>query len=54
LTIFLKIRFNKPQGLADEKTIILDPAVGTATFLFMVVNEIYQANFYRGRQGGNK
>jgi len=22
----LKIRFNKPQGLADEKTLILDPA----------------------------
>jgi predicted helicase len=29
----LKNRFGKPQGLADEKTLILDPAVGTATFL---------------------
>lgn len=37
----LKTRFNKPQGLADDKALILDPAVGTATFLYMVINEIY-------------
>jgi predicted helicase len=47
----LKDRFNKPQGLADEKTLILDPAVGTATFLYMVINEIYQANIGEGQQG---
>jgi len=47
----LKTRFNKPQGLADDKTLILDPAVGTATFLYMVVNEIYQANIGKGQQG---
>ncbi len=47
----LKTRFNKPQGLADEKTLILDPAVGTATFLYMVINEIYQANIGKGQQG---
>lgn len=47
----LKTRFNKPQGLADGKTLILDPAVGTATFLYMVVNEIYQANVGKGQQG---
>jgi predicted helicase len=47
----LKTRFNKPQGLADDKTLILDPAVGTATFLYMVVNEIYQANTGKRQQG---
>ena len=47
----LKTRFNKPQGLADDKTLILDPAVGTATFLYTAINEIYQANVARGQQG---
>jgi len=47
----LKTRFNKPKGLADEKTLILDPAVGTATFLYMVINEVHQANTGKGQQG---
>jgi predicted helicase len=47
----LKDRFNKPQGLADDKTLILDPAVGTATFLYMAINEIYQAIAGKGQQG---
>lgn len=47
----LKTRFNKPNGLADEKTLILDPAVGTATFLYMVINEIHQAIAGKGQQG---
>jgi predicted helicase len=47
----LKTRFNKPQGLADDKTLILDPAVGTATFLYMVINEVYQAIAGKGQQG---
>jgi len=47
----LKTRFNKPQGLADDKTLILDPAVGTATFLYMVINEVHQANTGKGQQG---
>jgi predicted helicase len=38
----LQTRFNRPKGLADENTLILDPATGTATFLYVVVNEIYQ------------
>jgi hypothetical protein len=37
----LQEHFDKPKGLADEKTLILDPAVGTATFLFSVVQQIY-------------
>ena len=47
----LKTRFAKPQGLADDKTLILDPAVGTATFLYMVINEIHNANISQGQQG---
>jgi predicted helicase len=47
----LKTRFDKPLGLADEKTLILDPAVGTATFLYKVINEIYQATAAKGQQG---
>ena len=47
----LKTRFGKPLGLADEKTLILDPAVGTATFLYMVINEIYQAMINQGQKG---
>jgi len=45
----LKERFNKPQGLADDNTLILDPATGTATFLYMVINEIRQA--FAGQEG---
>ena len=37
----LKHHFDKPKGLADEKTLVLDPAVGTATFLFSVIQHIY-------------
>jgi len=45
----LKTRFNKPQGLADDSTLILDPATGTATFLYMVINEIHQS--FAGQEG---
>ena len=38
----LKSRFKRAKGLADENTLILDPATGTATFLYFVVNQIYQ------------
>jgi hypothetical protein len=39
--VLLQKHFDKPKGLADEKTLILDPAVGTATFLFSVIQQIY-------------
>jgi predicted helicase len=45
----LKTRFNKPKGLADDNTLILDPATGTATFLYMVINEIHQS--FAGQEG---
>jgi predicted helicase len=38
----LKTRFNRTKGLADENTLILDPATGTATFLYFVITEIFQ------------
>ena len=47
----LKTRFNRPQGLADSNALILDPAVGTATFLYMVVNDIHDAIVSQGQKG---
>jgi predicted helicase len=47
----LKTRFKKPTGLADESVYILDPAVGTATFLYMVINEIHEAVVGAGQKG---
>ena len=37
----LKTRFNRPLGLADERVMILDPACGTGTFLYFVIQEIH-------------
>jgi len=39
----LKTRFNRPKGLADENTLIFDPATGTATFLYFVIDLIHQS-----------
>jgi len=39
----LKTRFNRPKGLADENTLILDPATGTGTFLYFVIDQIHQS-----------
>ena len=38
----LVTRFNRPKGLADENTLILDPATGTATFLYYVIDQIHE------------
>jgi predicted helicase len=38
----LKTCFNRPKGLADEGSLILDPAVGTATFLYFVIEQIHR------------
>ncbi len=40
--------FKKPLGLADNKTIILDPATGTATFLCGVIQKIYETIIEQG------
>jgi predicted helicase len=47
----LKTRFNKPQGLADSSVLILDPAVGTATFLYNVIKQIYESFIKQGQTG---
>ena len=38
----LKHHFNRAKGLADENTMILDPATGTATFLYFVIDQIHR------------
>jgi predicted helicase len=38
----LKNRFHRRGGLADQSVFILDPAVGTATFLYFVIQEIHE------------
>ncbi len=38
----LQSHFNKPDGLADEDAIVLDPATGTGTFLYAVVSQIHE------------
>ncbi len=45
----LKTRFDRPRGLADEKALILDPAAGTGTFLYFVIEQIKAA--FAGQQG---
>ena len=45
----LKSHFGKMKGLADEKTLILDPATGTATFLYFVVEQIRES--MKGQEG---
>lgn len=37
----LRKRFKRALGLADEKTFIFDPAAGTGTFLYFIIQQIY-------------
>ncbi len=45
----LKTRFHRPRGLADENALVLDPAAGTGTFLYFVIEQIKEA--FAGQQG---
>ena len=45
----LKTRFDRASGLADEGTLILDPATGTGTFLYFVIEQIKEA--FAGQRG---
>lgn len=47
----LKTHFDKAQGLADANVLILDPAAGTGTFLYHVVQEIYEWLVTKGQKG---
>lgn len=42
LDTLLRTRFARAKGLADADTLILDPAVGTATFLYSVVDIVHE------------
>lgn len=41
----LKERFGRRDGLADTDTMVLDPATGTGTFLYFVIQHIYESAF---------
>ena len=45
----LKTRFDRPRGLADKDTLILDPALGTGTFLYFVIEQIKER--FEGQRG---
>ncbi len=47
----LKTRFGRPQGVADPAVFILDPAAGTATFLYSVIREVHEALVGQGQRG---
>jgi len=47
----VKTRFHRPLGLADTNTLILDPAVGTATFLYFVIQQIHETLMAMGQAG---
>lgn len=48
----LKTRFDKPWGLADESVKVLDPATGTGTFLYYVIQQIHEEVVEKRRQAG--
>ena len=47
----LRTRFERPLGLADPTVLILDPAVGTGTFLYDVVKLVHQRLGQQGQLG---
>ncbi|MHC1740320.1 MAG: type ISP restriction/modification enzyme [Anaerolineaceae bacterium] len=48
----LKTRFGKPWGLADDSVKVLDPASGTGTFLYFVIQQIHDELVNVRHQGG--
>ncbi|RMG79890.1 MAG: DNA methyltransferase [Chloroflexi bacterium] len=47
----LKTEFKRYEGLADKETLILDPATGTGTFLYFVVQYIHDHIVQSGQSG---
>jgi len=47
----LRERFDKPLGLADPSVLVLDPALGTGTFLYFVIQTIYDRLKKSGQAG---
>ncbi|MCL4464757.1 MAG: DUF559 domain-containing protein [Chloroflexi bacterium] len=48
----LKARFARPMGLADPNTMVLDPALGTGTFLYTTIKLIYERLREQNQLGG--
>jgi len=48
----LKTRFGKTWGLADSSVKILDPAAGTGTFLYFVIQQIHDEVVHTRHQAG--
>ncbi|MDA0245254.1 MAG: N-6 DNA methylase [Chloroflexi bacterium] len=51
LDAILQSHFGRPLGLADPQTLILDPATGTGTFLYFVIQHIYDKLHSMGQAG---
>ena len=47
----LKEKFGRPMGLADPRTLILDPATGTAPFLYHVIRHVHEILQEQGQLG---
>jgi hypothetical protein len=47
----LRTAFDRPLGLADPQVLILDPAVGTATFLYYTIQRIHESMTALGQAG---
>jgi hypothetical protein len=47
----IKTRFNLRLGLADTRVLLLDPAAGTATFLYFVIQQIHETLMSMGQAG---
>ena len=48
----LKTHFGKSWGLADESVKVLDPATGTGTFLYYVIQKIHEEVVEKRKQAG--
>jgi hypothetical protein len=48
----LKTRFGKPWGLAEASVKVLDPATGTGTFLYYVIQQVYEEVVMNRQQAG--
>lgn len=47
----LRREFNRPLGLADPEVFVLDPATGTATFIYALIQSVYRTLEARGQLG---
>lgn len=51
IDLLLKAKFGRALGLADPHVLLLDPAVGTATFLYFAVQHIFDTLTELGQAG---